>query len=145
MEYNYITLTHPDHEGGEYETNYRWYWKKDENGKWIEVEEQSEGQWYEYDGFEKKSDLTRWIKDNEKEIRAYRKMVEQERKHDQEIARIEALMAQGVDNEAAEEMVLENGLEAILECYEERDLDAELEQERQRIERECLEALGIAA
>ena len=145
MEYNYITLTHPDHEGGEYNTNYRWFWVNDENGKGIQVEEESEGQYYEFDGFNKKSELTAWIKDCEKEIRAYRKMMEQERKHDQEIARIEALMEQGMDNEEAEELVQNDSLEDLIQGYEERDLDAELREEQQRIERECLEALGIAA
>ena len=121
MEYTYITLTHPDHEGGEYNTNYRWFWVNDENGKGIQVEEESEGEWFEFDGFNKKSELTAWIKDSEKEIRQYRKMMEQERKHDAQQAEIEIYMSLGMSEEEAMEIV-------------ERDIDAELAQEAKDLE-----------
>ena len=120
-EYNYITITHPDHEGGEYETNYRWFWVNDENGRGIQVEEESEGEWFEFDGFNKKSELTAWIKDSEKEIRQYRKMMEQERKHDAQQAEIEIYMSLGMSEEEAEAIVT-------------RDIDAELRQEAKDIE-----------
>ena len=121
MEYNYLTITHPDEEGGFYDTNYRWYWKKDESGKWIEVEEQSEGEWYEYDGFEKKSDLTKWIKDNEKYTNLHRRMIKQEQKHNAQQAEVEIYMSLGMSEEEAMEIV-------------ERDIDAELAQEAKELD-----------
>ena len=145
MEYNYYEapLYNWDEQGNIYLTTWK-FRSYPTTGKYHMMEEESEGEYFEFEEMTQKQ-IEKFIKRLHTEAKQQERILKQERKHDQEIARIEALIAQGIDNEAAEEMVLENGLEAILEGYEERDLDAELEQERQRIERECLEALGIAA
>ena len=102
MEYNYITIETYDDEGGFYNAEYRWYWTQNENGKYIQTEELSEGEWHEYDGFDKKSDLTSWIKGQERYTRQARKMLEREAKHNAKIAKIEALMTEGLTEEEAE-------------------------------------------
>ena len=145
MEYNYYEapLYNWDEQGNIYLDTWK-FRSYPTAGKYHMMEEESEGEYFEFEEMTLKQ-IEKFIKRLHTEAKQQERILKQEQKHDSEIARIEALMEQGMDNEAAEEMVLENGLEAILDGYEERDLDAELEQERQRIERECLEALGIAA
>jgi hypothetical protein len=137
MEYTHITREVYDEEGGFDQVEYRWHWAKDESGKWIEVEELSEGEWFEYDGFEKKSDLTRWIKENETENRKIRKMLESEAKHNAKIAKIDALMEQGMEEEQAEAEVENDWLASI-----ESEIDAAITEKEQQDKQEREEFLA---
>ena len=75
MEYTYLTIEHPDHEGGTWIGEYRWYWAEDESGKYIETEQGENGEWSEFDAFNTLRALQAWIKRSARDLEKYKKML----------------------------------------------------------------------